>query len=51
MSGISYDTLVTLVIIRDYTEVDSNVFTDRLNVENFILNAQQRINVRFTYGF
>ena len=40
MSGISYDTLVTQ--IKNYTEVDSNVFTtDQL--ENFILNAQQRI--------
>ena len=40
MSGISYNTLVTQ--IKNYTEVDSNVFTtDQL--ENFILNAQQRI--------
>jgi len=40
MSGISYDTLVTQ--IRNYTEVDANVFTTDV-LENFILNAQQRI--------
>jgi len=40
MSGISYNTLVTQ--IRNYTEVDSNVFTTDV-LENFILNAQQRI--------
>ena len=40
MAGISYTTLVTQ--IRNYTEVDSNVFTaDQL--ENVILNAQYRI--------
>ena len=40
MAGISYTTLVTQ--IRNYTEVDSNVFTaDQL--ENIILNAQYRI--------
>ena len=40
MAGISYSTLVTQ--IRNYTEVDSNVFTaDQL--ENIILNAQYRI--------
>ena len=40
MSGISYDTLVTQ--IKNYTEVDSNVFTTDV-LESFILNAQQRI--------
>ena len=40
MSGISYNTLVTQ--IRNYTEVDANVFTTDV-LENFILNAQQRI--------
>ena len=40
MLGISYNTLVTQ--IRNYTEVDSNVFTTDV-LENFILNAQQRI--------
>ena len=40
MSGISYNTLVTM--IRNYTEVDANVFTTDI-LENFILNAQQRI--------
>ena len=40
MSGISYNTLVTQ--IRNYTEVDSNVFTTDV-LESFILNAQQRI--------
>ena len=40
MSGISYDTLVTM--IRSYTEVDDTVFTTAI-LENFILNAQQRI--------
>ena len=40
MSGISYNTLVTQ--IKNYTEVDSNVFTTDV-LENFILNAQQRI--------
>ncbi|OUW92367.1 MAG: hypothetical protein CBD88_08665 [Flavobacteriales bacterium TMED228] len=40
MSGISYNTLVTM--IKDYTEVDSNVFTTAI-LESFILNAQQRI--------
>ena len=40
MSGISYNTLVTQ--IRNYTEVDSNVFTTDI-LESFILNAQQRI--------
>jgi hypothetical protein len=40
MSGISYNTLVTM--IRNYTEVDANVFTTDV-LENFILNAQQRI--------
>ena len=40
MSGISYNTLVTQ--IRNYTEVDSNVFTTDI-LENIILNAQQRI--------
>ena len=40
MAGISYSGLVTQ--IRNYTEVDSNVFTaDQL--ENIILNAQYRI--------
>jgi len=40
MAGISYSTLITQ--IRNYTEVDSNVFTaDQL--ENVILNAQYRI--------
>ena len=40
MSGISYSTLVTM--IRSYTEVDDTVFTTDI-LENFILNAQQRI--------
>ena len=40
MSGISYTTLVTM--IRNYTEVDANVFTTDV-LESFILNAQQRI--------
>ena len=40
MSGISYNTLVTM--IRSYTEVDDTVFTTDI-LENFILNAQQRI--------
>ena len=40
MSGISYNTLVTQ--IRNYTEVDANVFTTDV-LESFILNAQQRI--------
>jgi len=40
MSGISYSTLVTQ--IRNYTEVDDTVFTTDV-LENFILNAQQRI--------
>ena len=40
MSGISYNTLVTQ--IRNYTEVDANVFTTDI-LESFILNAQQRI--------
>ena len=40
MSGISYTTLVTM--IRSYTEVDDTVFTTAI-LENFILNAQQRI--------
>ena len=40
MSGISYSTLVTM--IRSYTEVDDTVFTTAI-LENFILNAQQRI--------
>jgi len=40
MSGISYSTLVTQ--IRNYTEVDANVFTTDV-LESFILNAQQRI--------
>ena len=40
MAGISYNTLVTM--IRSYTEVDDTVFTTAI-LENFILNAQQRI--------
>jgi len=40
MSGISYNTLVTQ--IKNYTEVDANVFTTDI-LESFILNAQQRI--------
>jgi len=40
MSGISYNTLVTQ--IKNYTEVDANVFTTDV-LESFILNAQQRI--------
>ena len=40
MSGISYNTLVTQ--IKNYTEVDANVFTTD-TLESFILNAQQRI--------
>ena len=40
MAGISYSGLVTQ--IRNYTEVDANVFTTDV-LENFILNAQQRI--------
>ena len=40
MSGISYSTLVTQ--IRNYTEVDATIFTTDV-LENFILNAQQRI--------
>ena len=40
MSGISYNTLVAQ--IKNYTEVDANVFTTDI-LESFILNAQQRI--------
>ena len=40
MAGIRYSTLVTQ--IRNYTEVDSNVFTSD-QLENIILNAQYRI--------
>tara|TARA_B100000073_G_scaffold127922_1_gene104677 strand:+ start:193 stop:924 length:732 start_codon:yes stop_codon:yes gene_type:complete len=40
MSGYSYNDLVTH--IRNYTEVDANVFTTDV-LESFILNAQQRI--------
>tara|TARA_R100001086_G_scaffold57227_1_gene26000 strand:+ start:87 stop:818 length:732 start_codon:yes stop_codon:yes gene_type:complete len=40
MAGYSYNDLVTN--IREYTEVDSNVFTTAI-LETFILNAQQRI--------
>ena len=40
MSGISASTLRTM--IRNYTEVDSNILTDDI-LENIILNAQQRI--------
>jgi hypothetical protein len=40
MSGYSYNDLVTH--IRNYTEVDANVFTTAV-LESFILNAQQRI--------
>ena len=40
MSGLSASGLKTM--IKNYTEVDSTVFTDDI-LENFILNAQQRI--------
>ncbi len=40
MAGWTYATLTTA--IRDYTEVDANVFTTDV-LESFILNAQQRI--------
>ena len=40
MAGISYSDLVTQ--IRNYTEVDSNVFTTAV-LENIILNAQYKI--------
>jgi hypothetical protein len=45
MAGLShytYDTLVTA--IRDYSEVDSNVFTETI-VDGFIMAAQHRINL------
>ena len=40
MAGINYSELVTK--IRDYTEVDSSVFTSTI-VDGFILDAEERI--------
>ena len=40
MAGITYSDLVTK--IRNYTEVDSTVFTDAI-VNGFILDAEERI--------
>ena len=42
LSSYSYSTLVTA--IRDYTEVDANVFTETI-VDGFIMAAQHRINL------
>ena len=42
VSTYSYSTLVTA--IRDYTEVDANVFTETI-VDGFIMAAQHRINL------
>ena len=42
MSGISYNTLVTQ--IRNYTEVDANVFTAAI-INGFLRNAEHRINL------
>ena len=42
VSTYSYSTLVTA--IRDYTEVDANVFTETI-VDGFIMAAQNRINL------
>ena len=42
LSGYTYSTLVTA--IRDYTEVDANVFTETI-VDGFIMAAQHRINL------
>jgi len=42
LSGYTYSTLVTA--IRDYTEVDVNVFTETI-VDGFIMAAQHRINL------
>ena len=42
LSNYTYSTLVTA--IRDYTEVDSNVFTETI-IDGFIMSAQNRINL------
>jgi len=42
LSNYTYSTLVTA--IRDYTEVDANVFTETI-VDGFIMAAQHRINL------
>ena len=42
LSNYTYSTLVTA--IRDYTEVDANVFTETI-VDGFIMAAQNRINL------
>ena len=45
MAGLSHYTYSTLVTaIRDYTEVDANVFTETI-VDGFIMAAQHRINL------
>ena len=42
LSNYTYSTLVTA--IRDYTEVDANVFTETI-IDGFIMAAQNRINL------
>ena len=45
MSGVSNYTYTTLTTaIRDYTEVDSSVFTQAI-IDNFIMSAEFRINI------
>ena len=45
MAGLSFYTYTTLVTaIRDYSEVDANVFTETI-VDGFIMAAQHRINL------
>jgi hypothetical protein len=45
MAGLTHYTYSTLVTaIRDYTEVDANVFTETI-VDGFIMAAQHRINL------
>ena len=41
MAGYTYATLTTA--IRDYTEVDSSLFTSTI-IDNFIMSAENRIN-------
>ena len=50
MSGLSSYSYTTIKqSILDYTEVDSNVFTTTI-LDGFIMAAEHRINLRFTYG-
>ena len=44
MAGFTYATLTTA--IRDYTEVDSSLFTSSI-IDNFIMSAENRINREF----